>query len=223
MRKVAPDEQHIRAMFDDAVERYDLINNVLSMGLANVWRAQTRRALRARPRGPVLDVGCGTGALTAALEAPAVGVDVSTEMLRRARLGPAYAAGSAFRLPFRDGAFAGVTSAFVLRNLTDLEGAFAEFARVCAPGARLAIADITEPRNALIRRGFHAWFDRAAPFVGGLAGKRATYEYLVRSLVQLPPPPQVCEMLRAAGFVHARAIPLTGGMVTLFVARKEER
>src|SRR5439155_8147242 len=154
-----------------------------------------------------------------------IGLDVSERMLLRARARLGRAArgvcGSAFSLPFADASVAAAVSAFVLRNLDDLEGAFGELARVVRPGGPIALVDITEPTSPVLRKAFHGYFDAVAPALGGLVGKRAAYRYLTRSLAQLPPASEVTAMLGHAGFVDAVARPLTGGAVTLFTARRE--
>jgi demethylmenaquinone methyltransferase/2-methoxy-6-polyprenyl-1,4-benzoquinol methylase len=214
-------------MFDGIVSRYDLLNGLLSLGLDRRWRTRAVTALQPAPGDRVLDLGCGTGDLTMLLArtgARATGLDLSQGMLRvaRAKLSGrgTLVRGSAFALPFRDGAFASAGSAFVLRNLMDLPGAFAELARVIRPGGAIVLVDITEPRSRVLRSMFDAYFGTAAPALGALVGKRQAYRYLVRSLAQLPPPDEVCDVLGAAGFDAAVAEPLTGGMVTLFRARR---
>jgi len=213
-------------MFDDIVERYGLVNSLLSLGLDRVWRRAAVRAADPRPGTLILDVGSGTGELTAALArggAIAVGVDASAAMVSaagaKALPRTRFVRGSAFRLPFASGTFDAATSAFVLRNLLDLPGAFAELARVLRPGGRLALVDITEPPSAALRRLFDAYFGVAAPALGSLVGHRDAYRYLARSVAHLPPATDLCAGLRRAGFAQARARPLTGGMVTLFSAR----
>lgn len=221
----APPPARVADLFDDVVERYDLLNGVLSLGLDRLWRRAAARAV-VDAHGPLLDLGCGTGDLTALLAArhAVVGVDVSAGMLARAqrklRGRAALARASAFSLPFAPGAFAGAASAFVLRNLDDLPSAFAQLARVVRPGGPVALVDITEPPNPLLRRAFDAYFGGMAPALGSLVGKREAYRYLVRSLAQLPPPDRVVAALGNAGFDAVRARPLTGGMVTLFTARR---
>jgi demethylmenaquinone methyltransferase/2-methoxy-6-polyprenyl-1,4-benzoquinol methylase len=212
-------------MFDDIVERYDVLNRVLSFGLDRRWRRAVVNAIDPRSDDVVLDVGTGTGdvaALVREREARVVGVDLSHEMVIAASgkvgSGAIFAEGSAFALPFRDGAFSSAVSGFVLRNLNDLPAAFSEMARVVKPGGRVALVDITEPRRPLLRRGFDAYFRVAAPTVGRLVGKGDAYRYLSRSLAQLPPPEEVRRLLEVAGFRSAEARPLTGGMVTLFTA-----
>jgi demethylmenaquinone methyltransferase / 2-methoxy-6-polyprenyl-1,4-benzoquinol methylase len=215
-------------MFDDLVDRYDLLNDLLSFGLDRWWRRRTSRAIRAPAGTRVLDLGCGTGKLGLRLAGRyrVVGVDVSGAMLSRARKMAAgrvaLVQGSAFRLPFADASFGGAVSGFVLRNLDDLPTAFSEVARVLRRGAGVAFVDITQPSRPALRRLFDAYFIRAAPGLGALVGKREAYRYLVASLGQLPPSPEVCGMLETVGFDRCATRPLTGGVVTLFSAIRSE-
>ncbi len=216
----------MEALFDDIVGRYDRVNTILSFGLDRAWRRAAARALRSPPGALVLDLGCGTGALGLELAAThrVVGVDVSHGMLRAAATKAGrrmqLVRGAALRLPFPSGAFQGAVSAFLLRNLDDLPGAFDELARVVAPAGSVALLDITGPRNPMLRRAFDAYFGAAAPALGALIGRPEAYRYLVRSLAQLPDPEMVCAMLWDAGFSEARARGLTGGVVTLFTATR---
>lgn len=220
----APPPARVEHMFDQVVNRYDLVNDLLSLGLDRWWRRTTLKALPSRPGDRVLDFGCGTGALGAKLtgRADVVGMDLSHPMLveaaRRTQRRFGLVQGSVFALPFADGAFRGVTSAFVLRNLNDLPGAFAELARVTAPGGALAIVDITGPRTPWMRKPFNAYFGTVAPLLGRLTGQEDAYRYLARSLAQLPSPEELCRFLEGAGFRRARARGLSGGMVTLWTA-----
>jgi demethylmenaquinone methyltransferase/2-methoxy-6-polyprenyl-1,4-benzoquinol methylase len=215
-------------MFDDVVERYDLLNDLLSLGLDRRWRRRAANATRVRPGDRVLDLGCGTGKVGRAVAAGAgvVGVDVSFGMLSRAQRDSGgrlrLVQGSAFRLPFADGVFAAAVSGFVLRNLNDLGTAFDELFRVLAPGATVALVDATEPANPYFRRLFDAYFYTAAPALGALVGRRAAYRYLAQSLAQIPSPVAMCRLLSDAGFGRCRAQPLTCGIVTLFTAMRPE-
>jgi demethylmenaquinone methyltransferase/2-methoxy-6-polyprenyl-1,4-benzoquinol methylase len=156
-----------------------------------------------------------------------VGVDVSHPMLVAARRAQGsqllLVQASAFRLPFADGAFEGAVSGFVLRNLDDLPAALDELARVLAPGAGVALLDATDPPPGPFRPLFHLYFGTVAPLLGTLAGKRREYEYLARSLGQIPPALELCRLLRQAGFTECASRPLTGGAVTLFIARRGAR
>jgi demethylmenaquinone methyltransferase/2-methoxy-6-polyprenyl-1,4-benzoquinol methylase len=215
-------------MFDDVVERYDLLNDFLSLGLDRWWRRRAARTISVQPGDRVLDLGCGTGRLGMAMtgHARVVGIDVSFGMLSRARRDARGSVrlvqGSAFRLPFADGAFAAAVSGFVLRNLDDLKAAFDELFRVLTPGATIALIDATEPAGPLLRRVFDAYFRTVAPALGALVGRRDAYRYLAQSLAQIPPPQATCRLLADAGFTRCRALPLTGGMVTLFTAARAQ-
>jgi demethylmenaquinone methyltransferase/2-methoxy-6-polyprenyl-1,4-benzoquinol methylase len=216
-------------MFDGVAGRYDLLNLILSLGLDHAWRRAAARAAATRPGHVVLDLGCGTGDLSAALARRGVrviGLDASAGMLSEAAArtlrGVDLLRGSAFRLPFHDGVFGAVASAFVLRNLDDLPAAFRELARVTRPGGRLALVDITEPPWRVLRRGFDAYFRMAAPALGALGGHAGEYRYLVRSVAHLPPATDLCADLRRAGFDRVRARPLTGGVVTLFTGDRRD-
>jgi demethylmenaquinone methyltransferase/2-methoxy-6-polyprenyl-1,4-benzoquinol methylase len=210
-------------MFDSVARRYDVVNALLSFGLDRRWRRAAARSMAIRPGDIVLDLGCGTGELGRlfAGRCRVVGLDLSLEMLKvarqRIRTGP-FVQASAFRLPFRAAGFSAAVSAFLLRNLNDLQAAFGELARVLAPEGRVALLDITEPQSAPLRQLFDAYFSRAAPTLGALAGNAHAYRYLAGSLVQLPPAKEVLDLLGDAGFDRAAARPMTGGVVTLFTA-----
>ena len=221
----APEQHQVEAMFDGLVERYDVLNRLISLGLDRGWRRTAIAAVQPGPHDRILDLGCGTGDLSSLLvgRAQPVGMDVSAPMLVRAhtRLGSeaALVRGSAFALPFASGAFQGAVSGFVLRNLRDLEGAMAELARVLAPGARIGLLDATEPRPVL-RPAFDLYFRLAAPALGALVGRRNAYQYLAASLAQIPSPAEMCRLLAASGFADCAARPLSLGMVTLFTGRR---
>jgi demethylmenaquinone methyltransferase/2-methoxy-6-polyprenyl-1,4-benzoquinol methylase len=212
-------------MFDLIVRRYDVLNDILSLGFDRRWRRTTAASIGS-PDGPVLDLGCGTGRLGERLlgRSTVVGVDVSRAMLLAARQRldgrVGLIQGSAFHLPFADATFGGAVSGFVLRNLDELPAAFTELARVLKAGAGAALVDITEPRSRPLRAAFDAYFRMAAPALGSLAGHRGAYRYLVRSLRHLPPPNEVCGLLERSGFASARARALAPGMVTLWTARR---
>jgi demethylmenaquinone methyltransferase/2-methoxy-6-polyprenyl-1,4-benzoquinol methylase len=221
----APGEPVVRQMFDGVADRYDLVNDVLSFGMARLWRRAALGAVRAQHGDRILDLGCGTGMLGARLSrrCSVVGVDVSHAMLVRAlrsAKGVALVQGSAFRLPFREASFDSAVSGFVLRNLDDLAAAFVELARVLKAGAKVSLVDITEPRHPAVRKAFDAYFGRAAPAIGSLIGRRDAYRYLVGSLAHLPAPGAICRMLEDAGFERCDARPLTGGIATLFTGTR---
>jgi demethylmenaquinone methyltransferase/2-methoxy-6-polyprenyl-1,4-benzoquinol methylase len=205
-------------MFDGIVERYDLVNDMLSLGLVRSWRRTAVRAASVRQADLVLDLGTGTGRLAGYLPAGArpIGVDLSERMLLEARSRLPVVQGSALRLPFRKEAFDRVISAFVLRSLPDLGSAFAELARVVRRGGSISLLDITAPLNRLLRIGFHGYFGTAAPLLGRVVGRAEAYRALARSVGSLPARDEVCAMLQASGFERCRARGLSGGVVTVW-------
>lgn len=175
-------------VFAHIASKYDRINRVLSMGRDQAWR---RRAVDLLPAGRLLDLGAGTGAANPIFDRfDVVALDPEPEMLAlnsaRRRI---VAVGES--LPFADGTFDAVFSAFVVRNLDSLEGTLAEVHRVLRPGGRLGIVDLSRPRNpslARLHRAGTAWVLRT---VGAVSGAFGEYTYLHRSLDKLPPPEEM--------------------------------
>jgi demethylmenaquinone methyltransferase / 2-methoxy-6-polyprenyl-1,4-benzoquinol methylase len=223
---------YVRSMFARIVPRYDLINRLMTMGLDRQWRRLT--AELAGPRGAVaLDLATGTGDLALELARQGatfvVGADFCPEMLTAAvaKLYPradgarmAFVAGDAQRLPFTDATFDCLVNGFLLRNLSDLDGALREFHRVLKPGGRLACLDLTHPPAAL-RPLFWPWFGLAVPMLGGLvSGDFDAYTYLPDSLRTYPDAQRLRDMILASGFAQAAWRRAGLGMVAIHTAVK---
>lgn len=214
----------VRAMFTRIAGRYDLMNSLMTAGRHHAWRRRAARAALDAPPGPVLDLATGTADMALALRArdPArtvVGADFSPGMLARARAKLARAGpdrihlvgADALRLPFADASFAAVTSAFLLRNLEDLEQGLAEMRRVTRPGGRVVALDIVGPRWPLGRSLFAVYFHRVVPLLGALvAGDRQAYTYLPRSVERFLEPAELAALMERAGLraVHYRRLGL---------------
>jgi len=203
-------------MFTRIAGRYDLMNTLMTGGRHHAWRMATARECVATPPGPVLDLATGTADLAIAIRAldPArlvVGADFSEGMLAHARpkLGEArtakprgivLVAADAQRLPFPDRAFACVTSAFLLRNLEDLERGLAEMRRVTAPGGRVVSLDIVRPETSVWGSVFGACFQRVVPAIGALvAGDRTAYAYLPESVARFVTPGELARLMTRVG------------------------
>lgn len=176
---------HGAEVFSDIADRYDRLNTILSLGRDKAWR---QRAAAYLPAGHVLDLGAGTGAGNPAFgERWITAVDPSLPMLARNEAGRRVGAVGE-RLPFADGAFDGVFSAFVFRNLTSIEATLAEIHRVLRPRGVAAIVDLSRPVRKWQRQLHRAGSAVFVPLVGRLAGAPGEYRYLDESLDKLPPP-----------------------------------
>ncbi len=220
----------IGEMFSRLVPHYDRMNRLMTGGRDGRWR--TLAVDCSQPRGAVvLDLGAGTGDLSAEFRRQGAervaGLDVSAAMLSRAEQkfgadGIDWLQGDALHLPFGDGSFDVVASAFVLRNLPDLAGSFAEMSRVLKPGGRLIGLDITHPPDSawgkLLRVGFEEGVTRVA---GLLSGDRSAYRYLPNSLSGYPTADELSRMLESAGLVDVSYRRMSMGAVALHVGRRE--
>jgi demethylmenaquinone methyltransferase/2-methoxy-6-polyprenyl-1,4-benzoquinol methylase len=223
----------VAAMFDELAGRYDLLNDLLSVGQVRLWRRVVARAVAACPGQRILDLAAGTGTSTmtfAASGAECVACDFSIGMLRAA-LGrvrsdpdspkPAFVGGDALRLPFADGVFDAVTISFGLRNVVDPERGLAEMLRVTRPGGRLVICEFSRLSFRPLRLVYERYLARALPAIARRASRnRAAYEYLAESIVDWPGQAELARLLHAAGWSAVEWHNLTLGIVAVHVARR---
>ncbi len=210
-------------MFDRIAPRYDLVNRVITLGLDNRWRRDAIRSLGLPAGAVVADVACGTGDLCRIAKQEgllAVGFDYSGGMLARAATDAPLVQADGLALPLRPGSVDGVTCGFALRNVTSIDDLFGEFARVLAPGGRLAILEVAQPRSKILRRGHHVYMNRLVPLLGGILSDRDAYRYLPESAVYLPPTPKLLEMLESTGFTEARSRLYGMGAAQLLTATR---
>lgn len=214
--------QEVAAMFDDVAERYDLTNDVLSLGQARLWRRAVARAVEARPGERVLDLAAGTA--TSSLPfvdagAYTVPCDFSLGMLaagKRRHPWLPLTAGDATRLPFRDGVFDAVTISFGLRNVQDTDAALAEMLRVTAPGGRVVICEFSHPTWAPFRTVYTEYLMRALPPVADrVSSSPDAYTYLAESIRAWPDQPALARRLQQAGWGRVAWRNLSGGIVAL--------
>lgn len=213
----------VRTMFDRIAGRYDLVNRVMTFGMDVGWRRRAVAALGLPKRALVLDVACGTGDFCRELQAAGlrpVGLDFSLEMLRAARTTAPLVQADALRLPVRDGAAAGLTCGFALRNVTSLQALFAECARVVRRDGRIALVEVSEPSGRVTRAAHAFYFKRAVPLIGGMLSDRAAYRYLPESVAYLPPAHELLEMLARAGFRDLARVQLAGGAAQLILGTR---
>ena len=199
----------VRTMFARIAERYDLMNQLMTLGRDGAWRRYTVTRVQVAPGGYVLDVATGTGDLAFEVlrqqpEARVAGLDFTPEMLAMAcqkGAAPGWVAADALRLPFAGSAFDAVVTGFALRNVTDIPAAFAEMARVTRGGGRVACLEIAKPAPGLLRRLFEVYFYRLVPLIGAIvSGQRSAYTYLPHSLTAFLTPDEIVEVMRQTGW-----------------------
>lgn len=209
-------------MFDDVAERYDLTNDVLSLGLDRRWRRAVLAAVAPRARERVLDLAAGTGTSSvsfATAGAVTIPCDFSVGMLtvgKRARPRLPFVAGDAMRLPFRDEAFDAVTMAFGLRNVADPAVALTELLRVTRPGGRLVVCEFSKPTFAPFRRVYDEYLMTALPRVAAkVSSDPESYVYLAESIQAWPDQQALARIVTSAGWRSVQIRNLTGGIVAL--------
>jgi demethylmenaquinone methyltransferase/2-methoxy-6-polyprenyl-1,4-benzoquinol methylase len=214
--------QDVAAMFDDVAAKYDLTNDVLSLGQARLWRKAVAHALAVSPGERVLDLGAGTG--TSSLPFVAAGADVvpcdfSLGMLRegkKRRPELPLTAGDATRLPFADGVFDAVTISFALRNVHDTDAALREMRRVAKPGGRLVICEFSHPTFRPFRTVYTEYLMRALPPVAtAVSSNPDAYVYLAESIRAWPDQAALAAQLQRAGWSAVAWRNLTAGIVAL--------
>ena len=213
----------VREMFDAIAPRYDLVNRVMTFRMDVGWRRTTVRSLDLPPGAVVVDIASGTGDLCRELEASGlrpVGIDLSWGMLSHATTTAPMLQADALRLPLPGSAADGITCGFALRNLVDLPAFLAEAARVLRPGGRMALLEVAQPANPLMRWGHGVYFGHVVPRIGGWLSDPAAYRYLPRSVAYLPPTPQLLALIGAAGFTAVDRRALSGGIAQLLTATR---
>jgi len=210
-------------MFDRIAGVYDLLNQVMTVGLHHKWRRRAADLAQAGPNTHVLDVATGTGDLAiemAGRGANVIGSDFSEEMLLHARdKAPAitWEWANAMELPYKDDRFDASTVGFGARNFDDLARGVAEMARVVRPGGKVVILEITNPTRPPLSTFFNVWFDHVVPALGKVAGESEAYEYLPNSVKRFPAPDGLAAVMDGAGLRDIRWILTAGGIIALHV------
>lgn len=209
-------------MFDDVASRYDLTNDVLSLGQDRRWRRAVLAAVAPRPGERVLDLAAGTGTSSIPFSragARVVPCDFSQGMLAVGKQNmPAlpFTAGDGTRLPFADGSFDAVTISFGLRNVVDTDAALREMLRVTRPSGRLVVCEFSRPSWGPFRTAYVEYLMRALPAVArAVSSSPDAYVYLAESIRAWPDQPALAARIAAAGWSSAQWRDLSGGIVAL--------
>ena len=219
----------VRAVFDSVAPRYDLMNDLMSLGIHRVWKCEFVEALDPRPRAMLLDLAGGTGDIAFGWRArgggPVVLSDINPAMLSVAR-DRAYARGpmggvgflvaDAERLPLPDRTVDRVSIAFGLRNCTDKDAVLAEARRVLKPGGRFLCLEFSRVQVAALSPLYDAWSFQVLPRLGRVvAGDADSYQYLAESIRTFPDQETLAAMMRRAGLSRVTWRNLSGGIAAI--------
>lgn len=216
-------------MFDDVAERYDITNDVLSLGQTRRWRSIVVSAVAPQPGERVLDLAAGTGTSSvpfAEAGAMVVPADFSLGMLqvgkRRVPWLP-FVAGDGTRLPFADAAFDAATISFGLRNIQDRSAGLAELRRVVRPGGRLVVCEFSHPTWAPFRTVYTEYLMKALPAVATRTSSNPeAYVYLAESIRAWPDQAALAREMQEAGWSRVQWRNVSGGIVAIHRGWREE-
>ena len=233
-----PDEKKkfVKEKFSSISGRYDLLNSLLSLQIDRYWRWRTTRLLREFPEGWVLDLCAGTLPLSLELTRQAskrqvLAIDFCEDMLqagakalpqdgRKTRIFPVCGDGEI--IPAPTASFWGCTVAFGVRNLSRTLQGLREMHRILRPSGKLLILEFSRPTNPIIKPLYGLYLNRILPAIAGLiSGDKEAYQYLASSIAAFYEPEELLALMREAGFTTVSRIPLTFGIVSLYLGVKE--
>ena len=220
-----PDE--VAAMFDGVAKRYDLVNDLLSLGRTKAWRKATTAIIAPKPGMQILDLAAGPGSSSEPLYkagATVFATDFSEGMLaqgRKARPYLNFSKADALNLPFEDNRFDVVTISYGLRNTVKYEKALAEALRVTKTGGRIVIAEFSHPTNRIFRTVYSKYLMRLLPAIAKrTASNPDAYVYLAESIRAWPDQAALAKSLKGAGWSNVSWKNLTFGVVAVHSASK---
>lgn len=223
----------VAKMFDNIAKSYDFLNHFLSFGMDFYWRKKAISKLTNNPK-KILDVATGTAdfaiAATKMKEVQIIGIDISEKMLeigenkikqkgleKQIKLQLA----DSENLPFESGSFDGITAGFGVRNFENLQLGLSEMCRVLKEGGIAVILEPSKPKAFPVKQIYSAYFHYILPFLGRLISKdNRAYNYLPESVDAFPENEKFIEILKVVGFTKAQHLPLTLGIVSLYIAIK---
>ena len=234
-------EEYIKDVFTEIADYYDEMNDIMSMGMVQGWHRFMMKKAGDISGKRCLDVGTGTGeiafhvARTAGAGSTVVGVDITPKMLEMAEKKEKemdlpvkidWRVGDALNLDFEDGSFDLVTSGYMLRNVTDILKAISEMHRVLAPGGKVVVAELSKPKNAVVRFFYNIYMKRVKRYGRkydkgkSIDGRQSAYQWLTTSIEGFPYGEDMVKIFKKAGFEDARYYVKSFGAVNIYVGSK---
>lgn len=234
-------EEYIKDVFTEIADYYDEMNDIMSMGMVQGWHRFMMKKAGDVSGKRCLDVGTGTGeiafhvARTAGAGSTVVGVDITPKMLELAEKKEKelnlpvkidWRVGDALKLEFEDDTFDLVTSGYMLRNVTDILQAVSEMHRVLAPGGKVVVAELSKPKNAVVRFFYNIYMKRVKRYGRkydkgkSIDGRQSAYQWLTTSIEGFPYGEDMVKIFRKAGFEDARYFVKSFGAVNIYVGTK---
>lgn len=212
----------IAGMFDKVAKRYDLMNQIMTVGQLRKWRRAVRQALDLQPGSKVLDLAAGTGSSTAGLLTEGVELvacDLSAGMIevgKQRHPEIKFVQANALALPFSDGHFDAATISFGIRNIPHTDKVLEELARVVKPGGRLVVLESSQLVNPLLARGYRFYLGKILmPVAGWFSSDEAAYEYFIESVKDWYTQEELGQLMRAAGWQQVKYRNFLGGVVAI--------
>jgi len=221
-----PEEKReiVQSMFDTIAPKYDLLNRLLTFRLDVRWRKKSLKTLALNPNSMVMDLACGTGDFAKELVKQGhtpLGIDLSLGMLQSSPHDISLIQGDLLNLPIKNQTFDAAVCGFALRNLTDLKPFYEELFRTIKPGGRIALLDVSEPKNKFLRFGHKFYFNKVVPKIGSLLSDKQAYTYLPASVTYLPEPEKMKQLLTESGFIDIDHQLFSGGISQLYTATRQ--
>ncbi|MBE6520610.1 MAG: ubiquinone/menaquinone biosynthesis methyltransferase [Candidatus Methanomethylophilaceae archaeon] len=234
-------EEYIKDVFTEIADYYDEMNDIMSMGMVQGWHKFMMKKAGDISGKKCLDVGTGTGeiafhvARTAGAGSTVIGVDITPKMLELAEKKEKeldlpvkidWRVGDALKLEFEDDTFNLVTSGYMLRNVTDILQAVSEMHRVLAPGGKVVVAELSKPKNAVVRFFYNIYMKRVKRYGRkydkgkSIDGRQSAYQWLTTSIEGFPYGEDMVKIFRKAGFEDARYFVKSFGAVNIYVGTK---
>lgn len=234
-------EEYIKDVFTEIADYYDEMNEIMSMHMVQGWHKFMMKKAGNIHGKKCLDVGTGTGeiafhvARTAGEGSTVIGVDITPRMLELAAVKEAeldlpvkidWQEGDALNLQFEDNTFDLITSGYMLRNVCDIQKAVSEMYRVLAPGGKVIVAELSKPKNSVVRFFYNIYMKRVKRYGRkydkgkSIDGRQSAYEWLTASIEGFPYGEDMVKIFRKAGFEDARFYVKSFGAVNIYMGTK---